>query len=281
MRTALLLAILGVPPAFQAEPAGGGLVVERSVRLTFTDTLNRRREVHRKEVVRLRGADVSITDLTFGERLVIRTGLKKVWKADPLAGTYSELAFDEVAAHRKRALDELRAVRARVPGTADEREITAILEGLDDFAAEPRVEVRASGALREVVVNGDRLRASVEVDGKLKADGFFAALSAIGAFHPAVAAKVRELGGLPRKGSLRYVLFLDRVHEQFEVTAAREEAVADAEFELPKGLRRIPLAGFEPAAERHPPKPGELQRGFREDEVERKNNPFRSGEKNP
>lgn len=279
MRSALILGLAGLALGFQ--PANPGLVVERTVRLTLTDLLNRRREIHRKEVIRVRGADVSITDLTFGERLIIRSSLKKIWKADPLAGTYSELSFDEAAAHRKRAMDELRAARARVPGTADERELTAILEGLDEFAAEPQVEVRSSGAAREVVVNGDRLRASVEVDGQLKADGYFEALSAIGAFHPAIAAKVRGLGGLPKKGSIRYVLFLDRVHEQFEVTAARGGDVADAEFDLPKGLKRIPLAGFEPAPERTLEKPGELKHDFKEDDVDRQNNPLKGGEKKP
>jgi len=281
MRAALILAIAGLPAGFQAEPAGKGLVIERSVRLTRTDVLNRRHEIHRKEVIRVRGADVSVTDLTFGERLIIRPALKKVWKADPLAGTCSELSFDEVAAHRKRALDELRAARARVPGTDDERELTAILEGLDEYAAEPRVELRASGASREVVVNGDRIRAAVEVDDRLKADGYFEALACIGAFHPEIAGKIRHLGGLPKKGTLRYVLFLDRVAEQFEVTAARSEEVPDAEFALPVGLRKVPLEGFQPVPGRRPEKPGDLRRDFKEDEVERQANPLRAGEKKP
>ena len=278
MRHAVLLLLLAAPGAPSSEP---GIVVERTVRVTFTDVLNARREIHRKEVVRVRGSDLSVTDLTFGGRLIVRAGLKKVWKADPLAGTYSELTFDEVAAHRKRALDELRAVRARVPGTVDEKELTALLEGLDEYAAEPRVELRAAGAAREIVVNGDRLRASVEVDGAHKADGYVEALSGIGAFHPAVAGKLKELGGFPKKGSIRYVLFLDRVHEQFEATSIRGEEVADAEFELPPGLKRVPLEGLEPPVERKPAKPAAFDSGFKEDEVERKNNPFQMGEKKP
>lgn len=275
MRAALLLLLLAPPPS------GTGIVAERTVRLAVTDVLGTRREIHRKEIVRVRGSDLSVTDLTFGERLVVRAGLKKVWKADLLAGTYSELTFDEVAAHRKRALDELRAVRARVPGTVDEKELSALLEGLDEYAAEPRVELRVSGAAREIVVNGDRLRASLEVDGEHKADGYVEALAGLGAFHPAVAAKLRDLGGFPKKGSLRYVLFLDRVHEQFEVTSIREEVVADAEFERPPGLKRVPLAGLEPPVDRKPAKPSAFDSGFKEDEVERKNNSFQMGEKKP
>ncbi len=282
MRSALLAAVIGVLlPAPGPVPDEGDIVVERSVQLVLTDVLNRRREIHRKEVVRVRGADVAIKDLTFGEILIVRSGLRKVWKADPLAGTFSELSFDEVAAHRKRAVGELRAARARLLGTADEEEIRALLEGLDEFDAEPRVELRSSGASREVVVNGDRLRASVEVDDRFKADGYFEALSNVGAFHPAISAKIRAIGGFPRKGTLRYVLFLDRVVERFEVLSIRREEPSDAEFEPPKGLRRVPLPGFEPEAERRPAVPDDLRTDFKEDEVDRRTSPLRAGEKNP
>ncbi len=281
MRAILLLPLLALPAGSRAEPSPPGLVIERTVRLTFIDVLDRRREVHRKEVVRLRGEDLSITDLTFGERLIIRSSVRKVWKADPLAGTYSELSFDELAAHRKRALEELREARSRVPGTADENELESILEGLDEFAGEPRVELRAEGAGREVVVNGDRIRAAVEVDEGLQGEGYFRALANIGAFHPAIAEKLRGLGGFPKKGTIRYVLFLDRVVERFEVTAARTAEVTDADFELPAKLRRVPLEGLEPAPERRPAKPDAFREDFREDEVDRQNNPLRRGGRNP
>ncbi len=281
MRVALL-ALLLILPGSQAEgPARGrrGVVVERTVRLVLRDTLNRTREVHRREVIRVCGADVSITDLTFGERLLIRSDLKRVWRADPLAGQFSELSFDEVAAHRKRAFDEIREARRRVAGTADERELDELLDAFEQFASPPKVELKATGAQREILVNGDRVRLSVQVNPEIQAPGWYEAFASLGAFHPAIAAELGRLGGVPVKGTIRYVLFLDRVVEQFEAASAREEEIPDAEFEPPKGLAKVPLRGLEPAAERSPAKPAQLRRDFREDEIDRQNNPLRDPEK--
>jgi hypothetical protein len=247
-----------------------GLAVERTVKVTFLDWLGVRRDVQRKESVRIKGANVSVTDRTFGERLILRSDLKKVWKADPLRGEYSEYTFEEVAAIRKAALDEVRAAQARVPGTPDERELATILEGFDQFREPPKVALAASGTRRELTVNDDRVRLAVEVDPALRAGaGYFEALAAVGAFPPAVAEKLRDLGGFPVKGTVRYVLFLERVVEQFEVTSAKEQDVPDAEFELPAGLKKVPLRGFGPAPERRPAKPGPVRRDFKEDDVDR------------
>ena len=68
---------------------------------------------------------------------------------------------------------------------------------------------------------------------------------------------------------MRYVLFLERVVEQFEVSSARSGPVGGEEFDVPPGLKKVPLRGFEPAAERRPPKPARFQRNFKEDEAER------------
>ena len=64
--------------------------------------LGRRREIHRTETVAVQGGRVSITDHTFGERLIILPERKRVLKADLLAGVYSELTFDEIAGVRDR-----------------------------------------------------------------------------------------------------------------------------------------------------------------------------------
>ena len=118
------------------------VVLERSVTTTKIDSLGRRGEIRRRERVAVRGSDVAITDLTFGERLIIRSDLRRVWRADPMAGTYSELSFDEVAALRKAAMDELLACKARVPGTLEEKELAGVLEGLDRYEKDPTVELR-------------------------------------------------------------------------------------------------------------------------------------------
>jgi hypothetical protein len=263
---ALALLVLAVPAQ---EPTRTGVAVERTVRRTTIDWLGKREEVQRKELVLIKGSNLAILDLTFGERLIIRTDQKKVYKVDPLAGEYSEFTFDGAAAIRKAALDDIRSAKARVPGTTDEKELDAILEGFDQFTADPKVELKVTGAQSEVLVNGDRVRASVQVNPQVKAPGWVEALAGIGAIHPAVAAKFRELGGLPMKGTLRYTVFLDRIVEQFEVTSAQASEVPDADFELPAGLTRVPLHGFERSPERKLTTPRQLRQNFKEDEPEK------------
>ena len=274
MRALALAALLLVAQ----EPTPNGVAIERTVKRTSIDWLGRRQEIQRKELVLIKGSNLAIIDLTFGERLIIRSDRKKLIKADPLAREYAEFTFEEAAALRKHALDDVRAAKARVPGTADEKELDAILEGFDQFASPPQVELKASGAQREVILNGDRVRASVQVNEQVKAPGWMEALAAIGAVHPSVAEKLRELGGIPVKGTLRYSLFLERVVEQFETTKVLPREVPDAEFELPQGLTRAPLRGFEQPPERKLTKPPHLNRSFKEDEAE-KPKPSESGEK--
>lgn len=258
---ALFLAFAAAAPQ---EPSQG-LVLERTIKVITLDVLGQKREVRRKESVVIRGANIAVTDLTFGEKLVIRADRKTVALADPLGGHYSEYTFDEAAAIRKAALEELRTVRARVPGTADEKEIDALLEGYDQFAAAPAVELKSEGTKRELILNGALVRVSVDVDPQRKSSGTLEALAALGAFHPAVSEKFKGLGGLPMKGRLRYVLFMDRVIEEFEVTSVQAREVTDAEFELPQGLQKVPLKGFGRPPERKPPKPAEFKRDFSDD----------------
>src|SRR6185295_14696720 len=125
---------------------------------------------------------------------------------------------------------------------------------------------KASGAQREILVNGDRVKASVQVNEQVKAPGWMEALAGIGAFHPSVAEKLRELGGVPVKGTLRYALFNERIVEQFEATSAGSREVADAEFDLPPGLVKAPLKGFDRPADRKLSTPPSLNRSFKEDE---------------
>jgi hypothetical protein len=275
-----MIALAALAALALQDPASG-TVLERTVQATVLDWLGNKREVHRRERVVLRGGNLSVTDLTFGERLVVRADQKKVWKADPLRGEYCEYGFDEMAAIRKAALDEVRAARARVPGTADERELGQLLEGYDQFDQGLRAELKSADGRRELWVNGDRVRFSAAADAKVEsAPGYVEALAAIGAFPGAVADKLRELGGLPAKGTIRYVLFLERVIERYEVTSARAEPVPDAEFELPGNLARAPLRGFQRAPDRNPARPAHLQRTFKEDEIDRaQQTPPAAGEK--
>lgn len=265
----MIAPLLGVLLLTAQDPALAGTAIERTVRVTTIDWLGKKEELQRKDLVLVKGSNLVIIDLTFGDRLIIRSDLKKIWKIDPLAREYSELTFERAAALRKEALDDVRSAKTRVPGTGDEKELEGILEGFDQFSVAPRVELKASGSQREVILNGDRVRVSVEINEQLKAPGWMDALSGIGAFHPLVAERLKDLGGTPVKGTLRYVLFLKRVIEQFEATSVRQRDIPDAEFELPAGLARIPLRGFEPPPQRTLSKPPLVNRSFKEDEGDR------------
>jgi len=272
MRVAVLSILVlaaGDPDAIGQAPGAGGVVVERTVKRTSIDWLGRRQELQRKERLLIRGGAFAILDLTFGERLIIRTDRKRIWQADPQARTYAEFSFDEAAACRKASLDQIRAAKARVPGTTDEKELDEILQGFDQFASPPSVELKSTGPQRELLLNGDRIRLSVAINDQVQAPGWLEALSATGAFHPLVAEKLKELGGLPAKGTIRYVLFLDRIVEQFEVTSVQTRDIADAEFDLPPGLVRTPLRGFEPPVARTFSVPPPLKASFKEDEGDR------------
>ena len=72
-----------------------------------------------------------------------------------------------------------------------------------------------------------------------------------------------------------------RVIERFEVTSSKVGKIDDAAFELPKGLRRIPLKGFGPAPDRKPAKPAAFKQNFREDDLDRKNSPLNRDEEKP
>lgn len=281
----LLLLVPAATPDGGRRPAAEGLTIERTASLSVMDPITldprRARQVRRKEVLRIRGGDASLTDLTFGERLIIRSGARRVLKADPLGGVYSEYSFEEVHSLRKRALEEIRSAQARLAGSPEAKDLEVLLEGYDQFKGDPKVELRVDrDGNRSLLVNGDLVRLKVPAGaGMLPGAGYFEVLSHLGAFHPRVAAKLKELGGFPEKGTLRYVLFLDRVTEDYEVASVRKEEIPDAEFELPPGLRKVPLKGFEPEAEKKPAKPLQFRRDFREDEIDRQNNPLRQDDK--
>src|SRR4029079_7754018 len=170
---------------------------------------------------------------------------------------------------RKAALDEIRAAKARVPGTADEKELEDLLLAYEQYPSTPQVELKAAGTQRDVIVNGDRIRASLQVHEQLKAPGWMEALASAGSFHPAVAEKMRELGGLPMKGTLRYTLFLDRIVEQFEVTSAVATAISASDSELPKGWSRARLRGFEGQPLRVLSRPSTMKQSFQEDDADK------------
>ncbi len=262
-----------------------GFVLERNVKVWAADPLGRLREVHRHERVKYRGGNLLIEDLTFGEKLLIRTDQKSVWKIDPLAGTYSELTFDQVRARQNEVLGEIRAARERVKGTPDDEELKWLLQGFGWFDAEPTLEIRSSGKSasiagrsavgKDLVVNGDTyLFSDIYVDESLPVAGYFDALGILSTYPEKLKRKFQEIGGLPLRGRMTHVLFLDRARSEEEVLSVTVAAIAETDFAPPTGLKRVPLKGFEKPVPRAVEKPKDFQRSFQEDEIDRKNSPL-------
>jgi hypothetical protein len=263
--TGLLCALL-----LQSAP---GYELERNVQRVLVDVLGRSRELRFRERVIVRGADVAFQDLTFGERRILQASRRRLLLVDPLQDRYSELTFEQVAALRRTVFDGIRAARARVPGTPDDQALGALLEAFDEDGAAAPAELKATGTKREILLGGDRVRVAVDVDPAAKAEGWFSALAAAAAFPAAVASKLSGLGGVPVRGTMRYVLLLDRVTDRFETIRSGARDVADAEFEVPKGYRKSPWPGVERPSEAAPPKPGVLKKDFKEDDPPKKGSP--------
>lgn len=286
--SSLLLAAMAAW-AFQ-DGGAPGLTVERRVRVVSRDLVNKASEIHRRETVRILGKNVAIDDETFGTRLIVRPDRELAWVIDLHAGTYSELTFDAIRARRRKVLEELAEARARVAGTADAEEIGTILLALGGVDPALPVEVKDTGRKelvagracvgRELLIGSDIHYIDVVVDPALtEGRAYFEALAAMGGFHPAVAEKLGELGGFPMKGTVRYALFLDRIVSQDEVISVARGPIAEAHFERPADLKQVPLKGFDPDAGPKPEKPKSLEPSFKEDEIDRENNPLQGSRK--
>jgi hypothetical protein len=288
MTVALLLALIGTdPPSRQS-----GFVLEREAKLFLADPLWRLREIHRKERVTYQDGNLLIEDLTFGEKLLIRTDQKKVWRIDTLGGTYSELTFDQVKARQAEVLKEIQGTIDRVKGTQEEGEIRSLLAAYGWYESEPAAEVRSIGKSvqiagrdcvgKDLVINGDTfLFSQVYVDASLPADGYFATLAQVSTFPPKVLDALQGLGGVPLRGRERHILFLDRLLIDLETTSVEAKEIPAETFAPPTGLRRVPLKGFEPAEKRKIDRPKTFEKSFKEDDIDRDNNPLKDGDKPP
>lgn len=281
---------LPAPQAGGQESAGSGFILERAVKLKIADLTGRESEIHRSERVKIRGNRVAIEDDTFGRRLIIRPDLGLAWVIDRVDRTYSEVTFEAVAKRRAAIIAELRSALARVEGSSDAGPIADTLLRLGELPPDWPVSVQKTDKAekvagrdavgREIRLGGNIVYINVMVDTSLEgALGYFEALAKIGAFHPAVADSLKQLGGFPVRGDVRYALFFDLIKSSEEVTSAVRADVADDVFERPADFKRVPLAAIEPAPWTPPAKPNQFKRGFAEDEIDRERNPFRQDEK--
>ena len=299
-----LVAALVLLPGLRSAVAGGAsaaqagaqesrppsFILDRTVRQKIADLTGRESEYHRVERVKIRGDRVAIEDLTFGRRLVLRPDLGLAWAIDLVDGTYSEIGFEALAKRRAEACTELRSALRRVEGSADAGPISDTLLRLGELPEGMPVTVRSTGKTAKVAgrdAEGREIRLGDEIsyidvlvdptlEGALE---YFATLAKIGAFHPAVAARLKELGGFPVRGELRYALFLELVKSSEELTSGVRADVPDADFEKPAGLAKVPHPTVDPVAWTRPAKPKNFARSFAEDDLDRERNPFRQDEK--
>jgi len=267
----------------QSTPPGEekGFVVERDVELLLVDPLDRQREIHRRERISYQEGNLLIEDLTFGEKLLIRTDQKSVWVIDTLAGTWSRLDFLQIRARQEEVLGAIRETRKRVPGTQEEKVLTQLLEGYGWFDHSLKGEIRTPGKQRDILgrscvrkdlyLNGNIRRFSVYVDPSFPLGGYFDTLSRAGSFSKEETNALKDLGGFPMEGVLRYVSFLDRVRARIRVISVTPgECPADI-FVPPTTGKQVPLARFEKPVAREIKRPEGFEPSFREDDLEREN----------
>ena len=284
-----LLAALILLPGTQ-DGGANGFMLERRVRLKIADLAGRESEIHRTERIRIRGDRVSIDDETFGRRLIIRPDLGLAWVVDTVDGTYSEVTFEALAKRRVAVVEELRSALQRVEGSTDAGDISDSLLRLGELPADMPVTVKPTERTEKVLGRdavgreirlGDKISyINVLVDPTLEgALGYFEALAKLGAWSPGVAERLKQLGGFPVRGEVRYALFFDLIKSTEEVTSAGRAELVDAVFDLPAKLAKVPLAAVDPAAWTPPAKPKDFKRSFAEDKIDRERNPFRQDEK--
>ncbi|HTF56191.1 MAG TPA: hypothetical protein VK661_02900, partial [Planctomycetota bacterium] len=194
------------------------------------------------------------------------------------------------AKRRAAVVEELRAALRRVEGSSDAGPLMDTLLRLGELPEGMPVSVRSTERTekvggrdllgREVRLGETISYINVLVDPSLAdALGYFEALAKVGAFHPKVADQLKQLGGFPMRGEMRYALFFDLVKSDEEVTSAARADLTDADFDRPAGLTKVPLAGVDIVERPKPAKPKQFERSYAEDELERERNIFRDSEK--
>ncbi len=261
------------------------LVIERKARQTFRDSVNKVREIHRNEQVLIKGQMVKIIDTTFKQSIVIRPDKKLCWLFDILDQKYSELTFDEIAKWQKEHIESVKAIKARVKGSSDEKELEVILMGYGEFKEGINAEVKNTGKNQHIIertcteknliINKDIFYMSAYFDESIpEHEIYFQGIYSIGGFKPAMYASIKKINGFPLKGTIRYTLFDQRVESKEEVTRLERKTIDQCEFEIPSGFRQVPYEPIQTPPARVVEKPKEFKQQFTEDDIEEKSLPF-------
>lgn len=242
----LLLAALG------PRPAAADLSLLRNARREITTFSERTLKYAGIEHIRIQPEKVRIANLTLGQVLIVRLDQKKLLVLDVLQHTQSVVTFEQIAARRRAAMDDVRDAHTRVQDTPEAARLASLLRGFGMFlGAPPQVERRATGE-KATIAGREAARVQIVIDGETRVDvwagdgpeearWYYEALAALQAVPPEAAEALRACGGIPLREDSRYALFLDRVRVQAEVTLVDTGPIPAAEFEAPSDFRTVPF----------------------------------------
>lgn len=233
-------------------------VIDRTsvVKTTFD---GRTETVPRRERVSIAKGNVRIEDLDLAEVWIVRADKGVLWYVDLRAGEVAEVPFDLIRERRDDLVSQLKECAARVTDkdlNAKYVEMLAQLGGGE--AAAPEVALPgeksdvAGRACERVTVKCGKLPVldAMAARGCAWAADYWGAFAKILALPPGVPEALAKDGLFVMRGKVRMSFLLARVERTDEVTKVEEKAVDAGAFELPAGLKKIELPGFE--AERGP-----------------------------
>lgn len=281
-------AVVLVPITTLSGPSQTGLVIEKKSKQIFRDSVNRVKEIHKTEIVKIKGSLVKIYDATFKKAIIVRPDKKLCWVLDMLDQRFSQVTFEEISKYHKELVSEIKMAKDRVKGSSDEKDLDTILIGYREFE-KINAEVKESGNVQKIL-NKDCKEKNVLVNKEFSDfTGFvdesipeyvyyFESLALVGGFKQEVFKAMNKLKGFPIKGTMRYILFEDRVESKDEVIKIERVAIDDKEFEIPEGFLRVPLVPVQKWQPRSIKKPAKFKEEFTEDDIEEKSLPFTPNE---
>jgi len=223
------------------------LTIERKVKLSIFDTVSKKMLEAHKECLQMKGGNVRIENITFGEVLIIRTDKKLVWEIDKLRQTYVELSFKDIFDKRREILDNIKLAKNSVVGTEEEKDIDKILFDMGDVS--PDIKINAEDtSLEDEVVGIKCKKKKIYVGNKILVDGYFTdvfeegsayfeSLTQIGAF-PVSMTNCFATKGLFLKGNLWYTLFDKRITATIETLSISKDIIKAEDFDIPNNFKR-------------------------------------------
>lgn len=229
------------------------VVVERTAVVKTTRVDGRVETVPRRERVSVKDGNVRLEDLDLAEAWILRVDKGVLWYVDARAGTYAEVPFDLVRERRLELVAQVQDCAKRVTDkdlSARYQEMLMQLGAADEApevsATDEKADVAGRACVRTTVKAG-RIQVLDALSAKAcpGAAEYWKALGRIDAVTPAVAAALAKDSLFPMKGKTRMTFLLARVERTEEVTKVEERACEAKDFELPEGLTKLELPGFE------------------------------------